>query len=158
MSMSPPPRTSSSPKAGVSQAWARPPSSWTQRELALGSQSGLQTMTTGLRTLLERFANGQSMYVVFDAADALIKDAKNDEGLREWFKSVDAYLRKVRSLVVTKMICSLTQRRFSLMLATSSSPTATTTVTPDNKCITCGSGITVSARRSYEESHYLRAL
>ncbi|KZP14441.1 hypothetical protein FIBSPDRAFT_912787 [Athelia psychrophila] len=62
---------------------------------ALTGQDGLQTATSELRTLLERFAGGQSMDVVFDAANALIEDAKADEGLREWFKSVDAYLRKV---------------------------------------------------------------
>lgn len=56
---------------------------------------GLQTATSELRTLLKRFANGQSMDVVFDAANALILHSNNDEGLRESFKSVDAYLRKV---------------------------------------------------------------
>ncbi|KAF7965517.1 hypothetical protein HWV62_43076, partial [Athelia sp. TMB] len=61
---------------------------------ALTGQSGLQQATTELRTLLERFANGQSMDIIFDAANALIEDTKHDEGLREWFSNVDAYVRK----------------------------------------------------------------
>ena len=37
------------------------------------------------------------MDIIFDAANALIEDTKHDEGLREWFSNVDAYVRKVRS-------------------------------------------------------------
>lgn len=54
-----------------------------------------------LRTLLERFANEQGMDVVLDAADALIPDAKHNKGLREWFSSVDEYVRKVRASSLT---------------------------------------------------------
>jgi len=36
------------------------------------------------------------MNIIFDAANVLIEDANNDEELREWFKSLDAYVRKVR--------------------------------------------------------------
>ena len=35
-----------------------------------------------LRTLLERFANGQSMQPMFDAVNQLYTDAKNDDELR----------------------------------------------------------------------------
>jgi hypothetical protein len=49
-----------------------------------------------LRTLLERFANGKNMDIVFDAANALIDDAKKDEELRTWFTDLNSYVRKVR--------------------------------------------------------------
>lgn len=55
----------------------------------------MQDAISEIRTLLERFANGQSMSVIFDAFNALADDANRDEGLRDWFKSVDAYIRKV---------------------------------------------------------------
>ena len=50
-----------------------------------------------LRTLLERFANYKSLDKVLDAIDALIDDTRCDVSLREWFKSVDVYIRKVFS-------------------------------------------------------------
>jgi hypothetical protein len=36
------------------------------------------------------------MDIIFDAANALIEDANKDEELREWFKSLNSYVRKVR--------------------------------------------------------------
>jgi len=48
-----------------------------------------------LRTLLERFANGKSMYLIFDPAHILIGDASKDEKLRAWFKDLNSYVRKV---------------------------------------------------------------
>ena len=48
-----------------------------------------------LRTLLERFANYKLLDIVIDAINALIDDTRRDQGLREWFKSVDVYIRKV---------------------------------------------------------------
>jgi len=48
-----------------------------------------------LRTILERFANGQSLSVIIDAVNALIDDAKRDPELKDWFKKVDTYIRKV---------------------------------------------------------------
>jgi hypothetical protein len=50
---------------------------------------------TELRTLLERFANYKSLDVIIDAINALNDDTRRDQGLREWFQSVDAYIRKV---------------------------------------------------------------
>ena len=50
-----------------------------------------------LRTLLERFANGKKLDDVIDAINALVEDSRRDPGLREWFKSVDVYIRKVFS-------------------------------------------------------------
>ncbi|PSS29844.1 hypothetical protein PHLCEN_2v2659 [Hermanssonia centrifuga] len=61
----------------------------------LTSDSALQQATSELRTLLERFANGMSMDVIGDAMHDLWQDAQNDEDLRNWFRSVDAYIRKV---------------------------------------------------------------
>jgi Family of unknown function (DUF5923) len=55
----------------------------------------LKQAATELRTLLERFANGKSMDDIVDAINALYDDANRDEELREWFKSVDSYSRKV---------------------------------------------------------------
>ncbi|KAK4699364.1 hypothetical protein P7C70_g6896, partial [Phenoliferia sp. Uapishka_3] len=48
-----------------------------------------------LRTLLERFANGQSMQPILDAVNQLYTDAKNDQELTSWFKQLDAYVRRV---------------------------------------------------------------
>ncbi|KDQ55295.1 hypothetical protein JAAARDRAFT_159347 [Jaapia argillacea MUCL 33604] len=61
----------------------------------LTSDPSLQQAMKELRTLLERFANGQSMNIVVDAINVLIDDARRDEELRAWFTQVDAYARKV---------------------------------------------------------------
>ncbi|TCD61093.1 hypothetical protein EIP91_009046 [Steccherinum ochraceum] len=61
----------------------------------LSSDSSLQQATSELRTLLERFANGMSLGVIGDAMRVLYEDAQKDEELRNWFKAVDAYIRKV---------------------------------------------------------------
>ncbi|KAI0296913.1 hypothetical protein B0F90DRAFT_1953317 [Multifurca ochricompacta] len=55
----------------------------------------LRTSTVQIRTLLERFANGKCMDIIFDAINNLIDDAKNDEEFRKWFQSVDTFSRKV---------------------------------------------------------------
>ena len=55
----------------------------------------MKQATSELRTLLERFANGQSLDTIGDAIQTLYRDAQQDEELRNWFKSVDAYVRKV---------------------------------------------------------------
>ncbi|KAH7919183.1 hypothetical protein BV22DRAFT_1108163 [Leucogyrophana mollusca] len=62
---------------------------------SISSDPALQTATSELRALLERFANGQSMDIVFDAANALIDDARRDEEFRSWFKRLDSYVRKI---------------------------------------------------------------
>ena len=51
-----------------------------------------------LRLLLERFANGVSMDIIFDAANALAEDARNDPALEQWLENANAYIRKVSSL------------------------------------------------------------
>jgi hypothetical protein len=44
--------------------------------------------------LLERFANGTSSDDFFDALDQIYRDADKDEELRDWFKTVDVYIRR----------------------------------------------------------------
>ena len=61
----------------------------------LYQESNLELAIAELRTLLERFANNKLMDLVIDAINALIDDTRRDESLREWFKSIDAYIRKV---------------------------------------------------------------
>ncbi|KAI0707522.1 hypothetical protein C8T65DRAFT_216076 [Cerioporus squamosus] len=61
----------------------------------LQSDGALNQATHELRTLLERFANGKSLGIIGDAMQALYNDAQQDEELRNWFRSVDAYTRKV---------------------------------------------------------------
>lgn len=62
---------------------------------ALQSDNSLQQATSELRTLLERFANGMSLSVIGDAMRVLYEDSKQDEELRDWFRRVDSYVRKV---------------------------------------------------------------
>ncbi|KAI0747079.1 hypothetical protein C8Q80DRAFT_1179196 [Daedaleopsis nitida] len=61
----------------------------------LKGDSALQQATAELRTLLERFANGKSLGTIGDAMQILYDDAQRDEELKNWFRSVDAYTRKV---------------------------------------------------------------
>ena len=50
---------------------------------------------TELRVLLERFANGMPLSTIGDAMHDLYEDAQKDEELKDWFKSVDSYIRRV---------------------------------------------------------------
>ncbi|CAE7147721.1 unnamed protein product [Rhizoctonia solani] len=59
------------------------------------SDPSLRLATRELRTLLERFANGQSMDPILNATGALWDDAQKDEDLRAWFRKMDEYVRKV---------------------------------------------------------------
>jgi hypothetical protein len=61
----------------------------------VAQDSALKQATRELRTLLERFANGRSMDQIKDAVDVLYDDANRDEELRNWFKQVNQYARKV---------------------------------------------------------------
>ncbi|GAA5878086.1 hypothetical protein JCM8547_002824, partial [Rhodosporidiobolus lusitaniae] len=47
-----------------------------------------------LQTLLERFANGQSMNGIFDAVDQIYTDSQNDGELRAWFRELNHYVRQ----------------------------------------------------------------
>lgn len=48
-----------------------------------------------LKTLIERFANSTSLDDLFDSINQIYRDADNDPELKNWFKRVDAYIRKV---------------------------------------------------------------
>jgi len=48
-----------------------------------------------LRTLLERFANNTSTEYTKSAVDRLYDDANRDGELKNWFKQVNQYARKV---------------------------------------------------------------
>jgi hypothetical protein len=53
-----------------------------------------QTMLTSIKTLLERFANGTSFDDLIDSVNQIYKDADRDPDLKNWFKHLDAYIRK----------------------------------------------------------------
>lgn len=53
-----------------------------------------QPMLTDLKTLLERFANGTSFDDLFDSINQIYSDADRDPELKDWFKSMDTYVRK----------------------------------------------------------------
>ncbi|GJN92734.1 hypothetical protein Rhopal_005772-T1 [Rhodotorula paludigena] len=53
-----------------------------------------QQATYELRTLLERFANGESMQGIFDTVDQIYRDAQNDGELRGWFRELNQYVRQ----------------------------------------------------------------
>jgi hypothetical protein len=56
--------------------------------------SNNKTMLTGIKTLIERFANGTSTDDFFDSLNAIYKDADRDPELKSWFKHLNAYIRK----------------------------------------------------------------
>jgi hypothetical protein len=58
------------------------------------SDNSLRNAETNLKTLLERFANGTSADDFFDALNQIYRDADNDKELRDWFSSVDTYIRR----------------------------------------------------------------
>lgn len=62
--------------------------------LYLGLVSENQVMLTDLKTLIERFANSTSMDDLFDSLNTIYHDAEKDPELKNWFKSIDAYIRK----------------------------------------------------------------
>ena len=52
-------------------------------------------MLTDLKTLIERFANSTSSDDLFDAINAIYRDADRDPELKGWFSNIDAFIRKV---------------------------------------------------------------
>jgi hypothetical protein len=58
------------------------------------SDNHLQTTEKYLQTLLERFANNTSLDDLIDAINSIYRDADNDPQLKNWFRSVDTYIRK----------------------------------------------------------------
>ncbi|KAL8883658.1 MAG: hypothetical protein Q9192_007058, partial [Flavoplaca navasiana] len=56
--------------------------------------NALTSAETDLRTLLERFANYTSADDMIDAVNTIYRDADKDPELKNWFKSIDGYVRK----------------------------------------------------------------
>jgi Family of unknown function (DUF5923) len=54
-----------------------------------------QTATSKLCVLLELFANSKSTDIIFDAVNALIDDAEEEETLCIWMKDINANVCKV---------------------------------------------------------------
>jgi len=61
---------------------------------AVREDNHLQSAEHLLRTILERFANHTSSEDLFEAINDIYKDADQDPQLKDWFKEVDAYIRK----------------------------------------------------------------
>lgn len=57
-------------------------------------RSGLDQAEEDLKTLLERFANGTSSDDLFESINAIYADADKDPELKDWFKSMDKYVRR----------------------------------------------------------------
>jgi hypothetical protein len=53
-----------------------------------------QPALTPFKTVLERFANGTSSAPFFDALNQIYTDADNDAELKNWFRSINQYIRK----------------------------------------------------------------
>ncbi|KAI2636559.1 hypothetical protein GGS26DRAFT_549574 [Hypomontagnella submonticulosa] len=71
------------------------------RRLAAGGTGTLKETRThlaaaeaDLKTLIERFANGTSSDDLWDSINTIYEDADRDPELKDWFKSIDAYIRK----------------------------------------------------------------
>jgi hypothetical protein len=58
------------------------------------TDDALKLAEADLKTLIERFANGTSTDDLIDSIDAVYRDADQDPELKNWFKQVDAYIRK----------------------------------------------------------------
>ncbi|KAI1114555.1 hypothetical protein F5Y14DRAFT_413688 [Nemania sp. NC0429] len=58
------------------------------------TRSAVAAAEADLKTLIERFANGTSSDDLWSSINTLYDDADKDPELRNWFKSMDAYIRK----------------------------------------------------------------
>ncbi|KAJ4304253.1 hypothetical protein N0V88_001866 [Collariella sp. IMI 366227] len=58
------------------------------------ARSGLVQAETDLKTLIERFANGTSSDDLWDSIKIIYEDADRDPQLRNWFKSLNTYIRR----------------------------------------------------------------
>ncbi|CED82968.1 Protein of unknown function DUF4449 [Phaffia rhodozyma] len=61
---------------------------------AVASDPSFQQAYGEMKTLLERFADGESMDRIVDAVNNLYVDAQNDRELSAWFRKLDSYVRK----------------------------------------------------------------
>ncbi|KAL3423219.1 hypothetical protein PVAG01_04966 [Phlyctema vagabunda] len=58
------------------------------------ADDSLKLAEQDLKTLIERFANGTSSSDFFDSLNNIYADADKDPELKNWFKQIDAYIRK----------------------------------------------------------------
>lgn len=58
------------------------------------TDDSLKIAEADLKTLIERFANSTSTDDLFDSINQIYRDADADPELKNWFKAVDAYIRK----------------------------------------------------------------
>jgi hypothetical protein len=58
------------------------------------TRSAFSAAEADLRTLIERFANGTSTEDLWASIAQIYKDAEKDDELRNWFKSLDNYIRR----------------------------------------------------------------
>ncbi|KAF2490094.1 hypothetical protein BU16DRAFT_170238 [Lophium mytilinum] len=58
------------------------------------TDDSLQLAEADLKTLIERFANNTSSDDLFDSINQIYRDAERDPELKNWFKQIDAYIRK----------------------------------------------------------------
>lgn len=59
-----------------------------------GARSSLAQAEADLKTLIERFANGTSSDDLWSAVNQIYEDAQKDPELKNWFKSMDKYVRR----------------------------------------------------------------
>ncbi|KAK6851883.1 hypothetical protein PG995_012008 [Apiospora arundinis] len=57
-------------------------------------RSGLAQAEADLKTLIERFANGTSSDDLWSSIQTIYEDADRDPELKDWFKSMDKYVRR----------------------------------------------------------------
>ncbi|EFY88531.1 hypothetical protein J3458_020272 [Metarhizium acridum] len=58
------------------------------------ARSGFAAAEADLRTLIERFANGTSTSNLWESIGQIYKDADKDSELKDWFKSLDNFIRR----------------------------------------------------------------
>jgi len=58
------------------------------------ARTGLDAAEADLRTLIERFANGTSSEDLWASIRSIYEDADRDPELKDWFKSMDSYVRR----------------------------------------------------------------
>ncbi|KAF4980290.1 hypothetical protein FZEAL_3661 [Fusarium zealandicum] len=61
---------------------------------AKDARSGFSSAEYDLRTIIERFANGTSTEDLWESIGQIYRDADNDRELKDWFKSMDSYIRR----------------------------------------------------------------
>ena len=66
----------------------------TNLKVFTGFYAESKPMLTKLKTLIERFANYTSTDDLFDSINQIYRDADRDPELKNWFKSMDRYVRK----------------------------------------------------------------